>query len=83
MPQRHHQAAGIPYSSLPSFWEFGLFGFFLLVIRIIFLPLLHFFTSIFQLPLLERSKTKSKSKVLPIHGIGAAATEPLWTLPVV
>lgn len=79
MPQRHW-AVSIPYSSLPSFWELGLFGFFLLVIRIIFLSLLHFFTSIFQLPLLERSKTESESKVLPVRGIGAAATEPLWTL---
>lgn len=68
-PEASCQAASIPSSSsasssLPSFWKLGLFGFLLLVIRFIFLLLLHFFTSIFQLPLLERVKTKSKSKQL-------------------
>ena len=59
------QAASVPSSSaLPSFWKLGLFGFLFLVVRIIFLFLLHFFTSIFQLPLLERVKTKSQSKHL-------------------
>lgn len=58
------RAESIPSHSLPSFWELGLFGFLFLVIRIIFLLLLQFFTSIFQLPLLERVKTKSQSKHL-------------------
>lgn len=53
--------------SLPSFWKLGLLRFLLLVIRIILLLLLYFFTSIFQLPLLQRVKNESQSESFPQH----------------
>lgn len=80
-PEARYQAESIPPASLPSLWELGLFGFLFLVIRIIFLLLLQFFTSIFQLPLLERVKTKSQSKHLLLMKLDLHAQNHSWPPP--